>query len=196
MPRAFARRIYRCRSRFESRLGRALNLARSSASRGSKIRRDRHDGQSRYSCYRRSYLPAGVRGGTRRPLGRQGHFFVGAVCFFEGSLASDPRRSTGSCALQPRVESGTPPLPSAACAREDEIGNDRRLVTMRRQRTGPRNQPAAPRNASEASARAARGVGLKAVRAKSASAPSSRCLGRGGARRIFLAGTQAVPRVR
>jgi len=48
------RRIYRYRIRFESRLGRALIRARSSASRGSKIRRRRHDGHHRYSCCRRS----------------------------------------------------------------------------------------------------------------------------------------------
>jgi len=42
-------------------------------------------------------------------LSRHGHFFVGASYWFEGGFTSDPRHSTGSGALQPRVESRTPP---------------------------------------------------------------------------------------
>ena len=42
-------------------------------------------------------------------LGCQRHFFVCAVCFFEGRLTRGLRLSTGSDARQPRVESRTPP---------------------------------------------------------------------------------------
>lgn len=42
-------------------------------------------------------------------LSSQGHFFGVAYYCFEGGLTRDLRLSTGSNALQPRVESGTPP---------------------------------------------------------------------------------------
>src|SRR5258706_12778637 len=67
------------------------------------------DRSARYACCRRQFQLAGVARPTWLTLSSQGHFFSVACYFFAGRFTRDPRLSTGSGALQPRVESRTPP---------------------------------------------------------------------------------------
>src|SRR5579859_7308791 len=63
-----------------------------------------------YACYRRSHRPAGVAGRTRRPLVRPPEALLRSCRLLVSKEINERlRRSTGSGALQPRVESGTPP---------------------------------------------------------------------------------------
>lgn len=109
MPLAFARHVYLYSATLISpgpRRRTRLSPGQSPDRRYSARSADR---STRHACCRRQFQLAGVARPTWLSLGSQGHFFSFAVCCFAGGFARDPRLSTGSGALQPRVESRTPP---------------------------------------------------------------------------------------
>jgi len=109
VPLAFARHVYLYSATLISPGPRRRTRLSPSQSPDRRYSARSADRSTRHACCRRQFQLAGVARPTWLPLGCQGHFFSFAVCCFAGGFARDPRLSTGSGALQPRVESRTPP---------------------------------------------------------------------------------------
>lgn len=109
MPLAFARHVYLYSATLISPGPRRRTRLSPSQSPDRRYSARSADRSTRHACCRRQFQLAGVARPTWLSLGSQGHFFSFAVCCFAGGFARDPRLSTGSGALQPRVESRTPP---------------------------------------------------------------------------------------
>jgi hypothetical protein len=138
------------------------------------------DRSTRHACCRRQFQLAGVARPTWLSLGSQGHFFSFAVCCFAGGFTRGPRLSTGSGALQPRVESRTPPENRRAGRWFRPVGRSKDQAPDRVIRDQRTPAPCAPAPAWQARRR-----GLKAPRASSArNAPGATPCARACRRRV------------
>ena len=109
MPLTFARRVYLCSATLISPVPCRRTRLSTRQSPDRRYSAQSADRSTRHACCRRQFQLAGVTRPTWLSLGSQGHFFSFAVCCFAGGLTRGPRLSTGGSALQPRVESRTPP---------------------------------------------------------------------------------------